>query len=193
MFRFLRRLLPRPAPRLKGLPRFPGSSAEAAETYARWDRLNGRYYFVADVRLPDGRRQELTFDSDRNIAVDADDTLFGAVIERCRIVKVPGKGEGAAYAVAPCGTILTLDELMAAVSAYLPECDVALMRCPRCGDQSEIQIRPDEIRLGYLYAAGAPHFATVFTTDVPGLLRRATAAGLEVEWRDRTWIVPSTR
>jgi hypothetical protein len=39
--------------------------------YRQWDGLNGRYYFVADVFLDDGSvRRDVTFDSDKNVAVE---------------------------------------------------------------------------------------------------------------------------
>ena len=51
-------------------PRFPTSSEEADVVYKRWDRLNGRYYYIADVLLESGEALVVTFDGDTNIAVE---------------------------------------------------------------------------------------------------------------------------
>lgn len=44
---------------------------EAQAVYDRWDRLNGRYYIEADVRLNDGCvYRNVVFDGDRYVAVE---------------------------------------------------------------------------------------------------------------------------
>jgi hypothetical protein len=51
--------------------RMPRDSDEAQAVYTRWDRLNGRYYIKADVRLGDGRvYRDVVFDGDRYVAVE---------------------------------------------------------------------------------------------------------------------------
>ena len=68
----LSRLLgPKPAVREERW-RMPPDQEHARAVYARWDRLNGRYYQRADVRLPDGTiLKGIVFDSDTRIAVTA--------------------------------------------------------------------------------------------------------------------------
>ena len=71
-------------------PRFPNSAEEAALVYEQWDRLNGRYYFMADVVLENGERLLVTFDSDSNIAVQVGGLpvaarFYLAVIRQCRV------------------------------------------------------------------------------------------------------------
>lgn len=68
------------APRLAGRParapepRMPASQDEADRVFSAWDRLNGRYFFLATVRLDDGRvLPRVTFDADTNIAVQVGD------------------------------------------------------------------------------------------------------------------------
>jgi hypothetical protein len=52
-------------------PRLPFDALEAERVFRRWDSLNGRYYFKADVRLDDGTLlQDMMFDGDTNIAVE---------------------------------------------------------------------------------------------------------------------------
>ena len=51
--------------------RMPADRDEAKTVYDRWDRLNGRYYVKADVRLSDGRvYRNVVFDGDRYVAVE---------------------------------------------------------------------------------------------------------------------------
>jgi hypothetical protein len=51
-------------------PRLPSDALKAGRVFRRWDGLNGRYYFEADVVLDDGTLlREMTFDGDTNIAV----------------------------------------------------------------------------------------------------------------------------
>lgn len=72
-------------------PRFPTSQDESDAVWKRWDRLNGRYYYVADVILKNGRIiREVTFDKDTNIAVEIVGSrvprdLFDAEVRECII------------------------------------------------------------------------------------------------------------
>ena len=70
--------------------RFPNSVEEAYLVYDRWDRLNGRYYFRAQVILQTGETLLVTFDSDTNIAVEVTglrvpERLFSATIIGCHV------------------------------------------------------------------------------------------------------------
>ena len=52
--------------------RMPADLEEAKAVHGRWDRLNGRYYIKADVRLGDGRvYRDVMFDGDRYVGVEA--------------------------------------------------------------------------------------------------------------------------
>ena len=52
--------------------RMPATGEEAKAVYDRWDRLNGRYYIKADVRLTDGTYwRDMVFDGDSYVAVEA--------------------------------------------------------------------------------------------------------------------------
>lgn len=49
----------------------PESPAEAEQVFRRWDELNGRYYFKADLLLEGGRfLLDVVFDGDSRIAVE---------------------------------------------------------------------------------------------------------------------------
>jgi hypothetical protein len=73
MLSFINRLLKRLLPVPRGWfaqPRMPQSLAEAEQVFRRWDTLNGRYYFVADILLEGGRFfSGVIFDGDSGIAV----------------------------------------------------------------------------------------------------------------------------
>ncbi|MBI2395223.1 MAG: hypothetical protein HYV09_36980 [Deltaproteobacteria bacterium] len=68
----LRRALS-PLPRSPTL-RFPTSFKEAQRVFRRWDRLNGRYFVIADVRTAARVLPRVTFDAHTNIAVTFEDT-----------------------------------------------------------------------------------------------------------------------
>ena len=73
--------------------RMPVDRDTARRVYAAWDRLNGRYYQRADLRLPDGTVLEgVLFDGDSRVAVEArgrplpeQPDLFGVEIEIVRL------------------------------------------------------------------------------------------------------------
>lgn len=51
----------------------PKSKEEAERIYKAWDRLNGRYYFGADIEVAGiGLLRSVIFDSDTGVAVEID-------------------------------------------------------------------------------------------------------------------------
>jgi hypothetical protein len=83
------------------------------------------------------------------------------------------------------------------VPEFLDHCrfhwrDVHVVRwdCPRCGKWEDVALEPDEIRRGYVYSAGVPHFAHMDGSNVPGLRPRRADAALRVEYAGRVWHVP---
>ena len=70
----------------------PPDEATARAVYADWDRLNGRYYKRADLRLLDGKVLEnVIFDSDSRVVVEMQERpiseqpeLFGLEFEVLR-------------------------------------------------------------------------------------------------------------
>jgi hypothetical protein len=70
--RTLKSILPKPHP-YSAEPRMPNTLEEAERVYHKWDILNGRYYFVADIVFTDGTSQkDVVFDGDSNIVVKID-------------------------------------------------------------------------------------------------------------------------
>jgi hypothetical protein len=52
------------------LPRFADNSSEGEQAYRHWDRINGRYFMIADLILDDASLvPEVTFDTDTNVAL----------------------------------------------------------------------------------------------------------------------------
>jgi len=83
------------------------------------------------------------------------------------------------------------------VPEFLDHCrfhwrDVRVVRwdCPRCGKWEDVAFEPDEIRRGYVYFAGAPCFAHMDGSNVPGLRPSPAPAALTVEYEGRVWHVP---
>lgn len=83
------------------------------------------------------------------------------------------------------------------VGDFLDQCrfywrDVRSVRwdCPRCGKWEDIGLGRDEVRRGYVYSAGAAHFAHMDSARVPGLRPDGTGEGLTIEYGGRTWRVP---
>ncbi len=70
------------------LPRMPVTDEEARRIVNRWDRLNGRYYYVADVRFADGSvARDVVFDADTNIAVSVQPQLFARPIAAALVTR----------------------------------------------------------------------------------------------------------
>gem|GEM_PF-4403834 len=66
----------------------PADAAEAERVYRRWDSLNGRYYFIADVALTDGSLlRDVVFDSDTNVAVQVNPEVYGATISEWLVTR----------------------------------------------------------------------------------------------------------
>jgi hypothetical protein len=88
------------------VPRMPVSEDEARRVFARWDRLNGRYDYIADVRFADGaHHRNVVFDADTNIAVEInggpvflDPTFFARAIAAVLVTRDRSPGHRRAEA-----------------------------------------------------------------------------------------------
>ncbi len=86
-----------------------------------------------------------------------------------------------------CKKTLTVGELLDAATHYDASLEIVIVKCPACAAQSEVRVSNDEIGLGYIYAAGAAHFAEMERFDVPGLAASITGTSLVVTLGERTW------
>ena len=68
-----------------------------------------------------------------------------------------------------CGGTFTVRDLLRLADHYWPELDVVCCKAPCCDHTEELRIENGTIERGYVYAAGAPHFAGMEEYDVPTL------------------------
>jgi hypothetical protein len=90
-----------------------------------------------------------------------------------------------------CKKELDVCEMLDATTKYDGALDIVFVKCPACAAQSEVRVSNGEIGVGYVYAAGAPHFAEMSRIDVPGLTAASEGSGLIVTLGERTWKVPA--
>ncbi|MBL8046452.1 MAG: hypothetical protein JNL09_07925 [Anaerolineales bacterium] len=77
-----------------------------------------------------------------------------------------------------CGGTFTVRAVLEAAEKYWPWLDVVFATRPCCGGREELQLRPNVVWCGYLYAAGAPHYAAMEEYAAPGLTLSASANGI---------------
>lgn len=187
MFGLLKRIF-RPnrgmVPRTRGWPRFPANAGEAYAVRQRWDRLNGRYYFAADVTLSTGETiRDVTFDSDRNVAVyvrggdvELSPELLGASIVRCRIIATPGRDRRPRVPCPACGELLFLDTFMRSCTRHETPPDSATFTCARCSTSHEVRFEDEQISFDSIPAPDAPHLTSTLVAEIPGLGRHVEEA-----------------
>jgi hypothetical protein len=149
------------------------------------------------VLLASGRRVDrVTFDSDSYVAVEvagqplvASDELIGATSTACVINRYRAN-PGPIIACPMCREWFSPASFFPCCRTLWPEHDLAVFVCPRCQKESALQLWPGEVRFGYTYAAGEMHFATVFTYQVPGLLRDAAIDHFALELNSDRWSIP---
>ena len=68
-----------------------------------------------------------------------------------------------------CGEKYTVQGILELADYYWPRIDVLVSKSPCCAKIEELQLEEGQIERGYVYAAGAPHFAGMELYKVPGL------------------------
>jgi hypothetical protein len=68
-----------------------------------------------------------------------------------------------------CGGKFTVGGILELADFYWPRIDVLVCKSPCCEKTEELQLADGQIERGYVYAAGAPHFAGMELYKVPGL------------------------
>src|SRR5260221_10759239 len=101
-----------------------------------------------------------------------------------------GVAEGS-YRCDGCGRAFDVHQFLDACSGYWSVVGAVSFRCSSCGATEDVQVWPGSLRLGYIYAAGAPHFAAETTWEVPDVWRRKTGKALEVGLGEKTWLISS--
>ena len=85
-----------------------------------------------------------------------------------------------------CANAMPVETFLDHVTAYRLVTDSGKFTCPHCAATIDVRVRPGLISLGYVYAAGAPHFAGMIDVDVAGLDR---TRGGPATYRGRSWML----
>ena len=88
-----------------------------------------------------------------------------------------------------CGAALAPCAWFDGVDGWWPTLAVFRHACP-CGSQEYVQIAPDRIIRGYIYAAGTAHFADMDELAVPGPAPGVADSCAVIACAGRTWTVP---
>lgn len=87
-----------------------------------------------------------------------------------------------------CGKVSDLPEFLDDCSGYWPELQAVRHRCATCGAKAEVQLLWCEVRVGYSYAAGSPHFAAMESIPAPGLVRQRGEDCVTATFEGRSWV-----
>lgn len=88
-----------------------------------------------------------------------------------------------------CHGSVTEEIFLSACSDFWPEVRVVYFTCPLCGDRTEARLEHSRISLGYIYAAGAPHFCGMVDVEVEGLTVSSGGRELEAELDGQKWVI----
>jgi hypothetical protein len=91
-----------------------------------------------------------------------------------------------------CGGTFTVRAVLESAEKYWPMLDVVFATRPCCGAREELQLRPNGVWCGYLYAAGAPHYAAMEEYAAPGLELFSSPNGLRFTLDGRKFEIPQS-
>lgn len=86
-----------------------------------------------------------------------------------------------------CHAARAWGELFAQSTMGYPELRVLVHTCAACGTRDEYQAAAGRLSFGYVYAAGAAHFAAMEDHAVAGLGVVETAGAVQVDYEGRQW------
>ena len=79
-----------------------------------------------------------------------------------------------------CRRHVSTRDFLSGCSDFWADLGIVRFRCPLCRESTDARLRTSRIVLGYVYAAGAPHFCGMVDVDVPGLEVQSDGEGLAV-------------
>jgi hypothetical protein len=91
-----------------------------------------------------------------------------------------------------CNRAVAVETFLSACSEFWSDVDVVRFTCPACRQSTDARIEHFRISLGYIYAAGAPHFCGMIDFPVDGLLAWREGTDLAAELDGMTWRIPAT-
>lgn len=89
-----------------------------------------------------------------------------------------------------CGHQPSPAEFLDGLKAWWPKVPVLIHLCTQCGEREEVQIEPDLVLFGYVYAAGTAHFCAMERCEIPGLGVGGREQDLLLTLADRQWRLP---
>lgn len=88
-----------------------------------------------------------------------------------------------------CKNEIDFKDALSLCPSYWPELDVVNCTFPCCGQNQEVQLRPGKVTIGYVYAAGAPHFCGVDEVTLPDLEVVRNSDHLKVRFGETTYTI----
>ena len=82
-----------------------------------------------------------------------------------------------------------LDEL----TEYSAKLYLATFSCSVCQARTEARVISGEVQIGYVYAAGSPHFVPVVKHEIEGLVCSSSPERLQVALGEREWSIVDPR
>ncbi len=80
-----------------------------------------------------------------------------------------------------CGGKFTVLGILENAQSYWPELDILRCLAPCCSSGEELRIKTGQIERGYVYAAGAPHFASMEKYLVPNMVVSESTNGVAIK------------
>ena len=88
-----------------------------------------------------------------------------------------------------CKKMIPIERFLDSGESYDPGLKVLFFRCFDCGSTVEAQVEHGVMWLGYIYAAGAAHFAAMEKVNVDGLSVNRCSRSVEIRLGDRNWTI----
>lgn len=85
-----------------------------------------------------------------------------------------------------CGGSYTIRSVIEAAHRYWPSLHLVYSRRTCCGATEEFEVQPGKVVIGYIYAAGAPHFCGMEEYDAPGLTLNCEDGIYSLRWDNHT-------
>src|SRR5262245_43740155 len=86
-----------------------------------------------------------------------------------------------------CKQGIAVEAFLSACSHYWWSVNVVRFTCPACDEKTDARIESGRISIGYIYAAGSPHFCGMVEVSVDGLATWEDGEDLAAELGPGTW------
>jgi hypothetical protein len=86
-----------------------------------------------------------------------------------------------------CKSAVSTSGLLSACSKFWADIDTVRFTCPRCEQHADARLESGRVWLGYVYAAGIPHFCGMEQIGIDGLRVWRDGTDLVAELDQTTW------